>query len=260
MVPPCSRYLPVMSGLVTTLTTVSIEPFPSKSKIEKAGKYLRDVVSGRIAKDEVSLERYLESIGVVTKFRDAHGYPMTKVRAGLASMVSTEGLDAALTQRHKRVPRIVRKLVRMEGTNLARLEDIGGCRIVVKSASDMDVLCRRIRKNWGSNFRRDRDYVTDPKPMGYRARHFVVVRDGRAIEVQVRTEGQQRWADAVESIDARLGTKLKDEIGPESLIENFQIAGEFIHRVEFGLPIDDELREQLRLSNQRVIDEGFYRA
>jgi ppGpp synthetase/RelA/SpoT-type nucleotidyltranferase len=239
---------------------VTTASFPSKSQIEKAGKYLRDVVSRRIEPRDIDFKKYSASIEIVTTFREAHGYPMTKVRNGLASMVGTERLDAALSQRHKRVPRIIRKLVRMEGTNLARLEDIGGCRIVVKSARDMDALCRRIRRNWGSTFRRDRDYVAEPKPMGYRARHFVVVRDGRAIEVQVRTEGQQRWADAVESLDARLGTHLKDEVGPESLIENFQIAGEFIHRVEWGLPIDDELRDRLRASNDRVVTEGYYRA
>jgi putative GTP pyrophosphokinase len=232
--------------------------FPSKNQIEKAGKYLRDVVAGVV--DPVDGERLSRSIEVVTLFREAHGYPMNKVRAGLQSMVRTEGIDAAVSQRHKRVPRIVRKLIRMNGTNLARLEDIGGCRVVVDSAIDMDKLCRRIRRNWSSDFRRERDYIVDPKEMGYRARHFVVVRDGRAIEVQVRTIGQQRWADAVESIDARLKLNLKDEQGPEALIENFQIAGEVIWRREFGHPIDSDLADRLTASNDRVIRDGYYTA
>ncbi|WGX98707.1 RelA/SpoT domain-containing protein [Nocardioides sp. L-11A] len=239
---------------------MSTEPdFPSKNQITKAGKYLRDCVRKTIATEDVDLDRYFRSIDIVTIFREAHGYPMTKVRSGLASMINTESIDAALSQRHKRVPRIVRKLVRMGDTNLSRLEDIGGCRIVVQSPQDMDAICRRIRKNWTSAFTRDpRDYIASPKDIGYRARHFVVRRDERAIEIQVRTVGQQRWADAVEAIDGRLGLKLKDGEGPESLLENFRIAGELIYRQEFGVPLDDELIQRLHASNDRVIAEGYY--
>lgn len=232
-------------------------PFPSNNQIEKAGKYLRDVTCGRVT--AVDVVRYTAAIDTVTTFREAHAYPMGKIRMGLVSMIRTEGLDAALTQRHKRVPRIVRKLVRMNGTNLARLEDIGGCRVVVSSAAEMEILCRRIRKNWTKDFTRDpRDYIANPKPMGYRARHFVVRRDGRAIEVQVRTLNQQRWADAVEYMDGSRGFNLKDEDGPESLIENFQLASEVMYRHEWGFGIDKELNQRLRESNARVIAEGYY--
>lgn len=235
------------------------DTFPSRNAINKAGCYLRDIRMGAIAEDAVDGEKLDAAIQTVTTFREAHGYPMTKVRNGLSSMVNTAGLDAAVSQRHKRVPRIVRKLVRMDKTMLARLEDIGGCRVVVQTAGDMDQLCRRIRKNWGGQFTRDmRDYVAEPKDIGYRARHFVVKRDERAIEIQVRTVGQQRWADAVESLDARRDLNLKDGQGPESLVENFMIAGEFIYRREFGLPIDDELVDRLEQSNERVIREGYY--
>lgn len=231
--------------------------FPSKSRINKAGRYLREYVAGRLADpDPAKVEEYIE---VVTAFREAHGYPMTKVRNGLDSMVSTEGLNAAVTQRHKRVPRIVRKLVRMEGTGLARLEDIGGCRVVVQNIADMDTICRRIRKNWSSDFTREpRDYVSYPKDIGYRARHFVVIRDDRAIEVQVRTVGQQRWADAVEAIDGRLRLRLKDGIGPEALLEYFSLAGEVIWMQEADLPIPPMLQTRFMRSRKRVVDEGFY--
>lgn len=233
--------------------------FPSKSAINKAGCYLRDAVSGVIAPNDVDPQTYHNAIQTVTTFREAHGYPMTKVRNGLTSMINTEGIDAALSQRHKRVPRIVRKLVRMDKTMLARLEDIGGCRVVVRDAEDMDRLCRRIRKNWASDFTREpRDYIAYPKDIGYRARHFVVKRDDRAVEVQVRTVGQQRWADAVESLDARRNLNLKDGQGPESLLENFAIAGEVIYCQEFGLPITAELAERLSVSNTRVVQEGYY--
>lgn len=66
------------------------------------------------------------------------------------------------------------------------------------------------------------DYVTEPKPSGYRAFHVVVERDSRLIEVQIRTALQHRWAVNVESIGPRVGYALKDGVGPEPLLEYFR--------------------------------------
>ncbi|MBI3428553.1 MAG: hypothetical protein HY050_00540 [Actinobacteria bacterium] len=64
---------------------------------------------------------------------------------------------------------------------------------------------------------RMRNYVETPKVSGYRAIHLVTERDGHRIEVQLRTKGQQAWANVVEKIGARYQVPLKDEIGPEEL-------------------------------------------
>ena len=64
----------------------------------------------------------------------------------------------------------------------------------MNNPEDAVAIGRRIRKNWSRDFTRDpRDYVAFPKDIGYRAVHYIVRRDGRAIEVQVRTRGQQQW-------------------------------------------------------------------
>ena len=83
----------------------------------------------------------------------------------------------------------------------------------------------RIEKRWKQQFGRDpRDYISHPKATGYRAVHFVVIRDGRAIEVQLRTRGQQQWAEAAEAADARLAHRdvsLKDGEGPQEMLDYF---------------------------------------
>jgi ppGpp synthetase/RelA/SpoT-type nucleotidyltranferase len=230
----------------------------SKSHINKCGKLLRDALEGQA---EVDSESYQHAIDVVTEFRRLHAYPMTKVRMGLASMVNTEQIDGAVTQRHKRVPRIVRKLQRMPGTSLARLEDIAGCRVVVATPAEMDRLCRRIRRNYAREFTREpRDYVANPKPIGYRAIHFVVLRDMRAVEIQVRTSAQQRWAEAVEALDARRSDlNLKDGIGPDDITEYFAVAGEVLYRQEYDLPISEALLDRMRLAQDAVVEAGYYR-
>ncbi|NMO54970.1 RelA/SpoT domain-containing protein [Actinoplanes sp. TBRC 11911] len=175
------------------MDSVNLE-LPSKTQINKCGKLLKRAMYGQLTMtDESEIEHAIE---VVRQFRAAHAYPMLKVRSGLTSMVRTELADEAVTQRLKRVPRIVRKLHRMPNMPLASLEDVGGVRSVLLDGPQLEKVRARIMKNWRSQLIRDpRDYIESPKDIGYRAVHLVVERDGRAIEVQLRTRGQQEWAE-----------------------------------------------------------------
>lgn len=98
-------------------------------------------------------------------------------------MVRTErAVEVVVGQRLKRVPRIIRKLQRTVGsgsgrTALARLEDIGGVRAILLNGEELDRVRLRLERNWGSSFRRQRDYIKNPKDIRYRAVHLVVVRD-----------------------------------------------------------------------------------
>lgn len=239
------------------------DPFRlSKNRVDKAGKFLRDL--DQLTLEEIDRDRLLNAFGVVQSFRDEHAYPMLKVRNGLQRFLVTTGVAGHVTQRHKRVPRILRKLRRMRdspngGSGLYRMHDIGGCRVVLASVQDLDKYASHVRKRWGASFIKDHDYVSGPKPMGYRALHYVVQRDGRAIEVQLRTRGQQQWADAVESADSRIpGVNLKDESGPIELTEYFRVTGDVIHHREHGLDLPASLVEEFEAARSAVIAAGHY--
>ncbi|PJE14118.1 RelA/SpoT domain-containing protein [Mycobacterium sp.] len=244
-----------------------MEPdLPSKSEINRCGELIRRATFDGAA---VEVDKLEHAITVISAFRAAHAYPMSKTRYGLASMVRTERADEVIVgQRLKRVPRIIRKLHRTVGseggrTSLARLEDIGGVRAILNDGAELDRVRRRIERNWGSSIRRRRDYILEPKEIGYRAVHLVVVRDGRAIEIQLRTRGQQQWADAAEAADARHGLRgvnLKDSEAPEEMLEYFSAAGEVIHRREYGLPISFELTRRFNAARRAVIAAKYYNA
>ncbi|MDV7135491.1 RelA/SpoT domain-containing protein [Williamsia muralis] len=238
---------------------------PSKSQINKCGETIRQ---WRYEGRDVTSEDIEHALAVIRAFREAHAYPLAKVRYGLRSMIRTENAHEAIGQRLKRVPRIVRKLQRTANsptgrTALARLEDIGGVRAVLADGAELERVRKRIERNWSSVYKRPpRDYIAVPKAEGYRAVHFVVVRDDRAIEVQLRTRGQQQWADAAEAADARLasrGVKLKDGDAPPEILEYFSAAGEMIHRREYGLDISPELVERFGHARTAVVDAGYYR-
>jgi ppGpp synthetase/RelA/SpoT-type nucleotidyltranferase len=132
------------------------------------------------------------------------------------------------------------------------MEDIGGCRIVLPTEQDVRRVADRILNRWGPDARLT-DYITDPKPDGYRGLHIVERRDGRLIEVQLRTQGQHEWAEAVEELEPATGYRLKDGAGPVDLRQYLHTAAERIARAESGTPFTAEeegefgrLREQVR--------------
>jgi ppGpp synthetase/RelA/SpoT-type nucleotidyltranferase len=94
------------------------------------------------------------------------------------------------------MPTILEKLVRQPTMDITRMQDIGGCQAVLPSLEVVDAVADRIGRHW--QIYRVHDYVAEPKESGYRARHVVVERDERLVEIQLRTPEQQEWAEAVE--------------------------------------------------------------
>lgn len=234
----------------------------SKKRINRAGELLSDAWTKSIGPDDYDDEALLEAYLLVSAYRTAHQRPMSKVAMGLRSMVKTATRrPPVVSQRLKRVPRIIRKIARMgerERTMLARLEDIGGCRAVVDDVVQLEQVRARIEATWSASIARRRDYIAEPNLMGYRALHFTISRDGYRIEVQLRTRGQQEWANAIEAADSAHSLTLKDGYGPESMMEYFAAAGEVIYHQEYGLEISDELRDRLATATDLVIAEKYY--
>jgi putative GTP pyrophosphokinase len=229
---------------------------PTKSQINKCGKLLKRAFGGDVSVSAEDLENALQAL---RHFRAVHAYPMLKIRVGLNSMVRTAQADEAITQRLKRVPRIIRKLYRMPNMPLASLEDIGGVRAVLANGPELERVRHRVMRNWRTQLLREpRNYIDQPKDIGYRAVHLVVERDGRAVEVQLRTRGQQQWADAVETADARLSLTLKDGVGPPEMVEYFAAAGEVIFLREYGRPVPVDLAERFQAAREAVVRAGYY--
>lgn len=232
---------------------------PSKTRIRKCGETVRSArydANGIFDSAELT-----EALDVVKLFRRAHQEPMAKVRNGLTSMVNTLRFDLIITQRLKRSERIIRKLNRSVGsphgrTSLDRLEDIGGVRVILPDQDAVRRLSQRIHERW--EVHRDRDYVSKPQESGYWARHIVVIRDARFIEIQVRTPQEQSWADAVEAADNRLDLTLKDGIGPESMINYFALAAKQLRARELGDTVDQATLDAFREAREQVVREGYY--
>jgi putative GTP pyrophosphokinase len=172
---------------------------PSNTSVERAGALLRAVALGD-ADDDVDAAAVERAREVLEQFRRRFLAPHLELRdelATLAAGIVPSGTD--VTARWKRGDRIVDKLVRLPTLRLPQMQDIGGCRAVVRAPQvDLRDLAAAIADRW--EVLADDDYVTRPRPSGYRARHVVVRHRGVAIEVQLRNVLQDVWAEEFETL------------------------------------------------------------
>lgn len=128
----------------------------------------------------------------------------------------------------KSTPSIVDKLKR-DSIRLTQIQDIAGCRIVVADIAEQESVIQSLMGLFAQVTVIDRR----AKPShGYRAVHVVVNRDGKLIEIQVRTALQHAWAEASEKISDWKGTSIKYGGGDEVIQRNLQIMSHGVAKVE----------------------------
>ncbi len=194
------------------------------------------------------------AINTLLRFRAAHQYPLGKATMGLRSVVRTELCSRVeVSQRLKRAPTIVDKLARESTLSLPRMQDIGGCRAVLRSLDELRRVESRLKKNRppvGYS-----DYIVTPRSSGYRGVHIVVRYEDlegieRRIEVQLRTLVMHEWAITVERLSGRIGSNLKGD-GEHTVQRLLAVIAQAMAHEEMGMTVDasllsemDELRSQ----------------
>src|SRR5579859_7838205 len=127
----------------------------------------------------------IRSYDMLIAWRAAHSMPLASANMGLRSMVKSSGYEVEVSQRLKRIPTILDKLVREPTMALASMQDIGGVRAVLNSIDEVRRVEARVRKNRPPVSHTD--YIANPRESGYRGVHLVVQYRERNIEIQLRT-------------------------------------------------------------------------
>jgi putative GTP pyrophosphokinase len=224
---------------------MQVEPRLTTSAVNRAGRVLRHWMQDRLELDDPKLAPAWD---VVLEYRAAHQYPLTKATMGLRSMVRSEGLPVEVSQRLKRISTIMDKLRREPTMGLATMQDIGGCRAVLNSVDQVRAVEHRLKKNRPALHYYD--YITSPRPSGYRGVHVVVCYPDasgvdREIEVQLRTKTMHEWAIAVERLAGRIQDDLKSGRGPKPLLELLATISEAMAMEERGQQVPSELIERM---------------
>lgn len=220
----------------------------SKNEIDRAATSIRHGVSG---------EERLQAIKTIQGFREFHLYPLMLLKNHIVRTSSKVLGKTNVARRLKRLATIVNKLERptLDGESnnsikLTRMQDIAGCRAIVKDLSKLKSLQKRLEKsNSVHKIIKIRDYLI-PKASGYGGVHLVYsCYEGQVeqhewkkakVEVQLRTELQHAWATSLEIIDTLEQINLKtSHEGHEEWRRFFSVAGRLVAHQETACVIDN---------------------
>lgn len=214
----------------------------SKSSVDKAGERLRQTPS-----DETALD-------TLAAWRNKHVYALGLAFNMLKKQADKVGNNATYGQRLKRVSSILDKLERLPETKLSRLQDIGGCRVILSDYDKLRDLYKALEKS-RSILPSYKDYIMRPKADGYRGMHLIYKCGsknpeyaGLKIEFQLRTKLQHAWATTVEIIDSFEGQQLKLGKGSQAWRRFFYLVADEFAISEKLAPHDNIISDKDRLA------------
>lgn len=205
-------------------------PGGSKKRVTRAGDAIR------------SGTETPEDLAVIEEWRAAHRGVLNTFQAILR--FRTKGKKISVAQRHKRRNTIFNKLQRLPGMQLARMDDVAGCRLIFRNIKELESFRQDFHKaRFNHKLRHEPEkynYIANPKITGYRGIHDVYEYDVRSeagkdlaglyIEIQYRTLVQHAWATAVEVIGFITESQPKFQQGDDRYARAMALASEILAR------------------------------
>ncbi|OWJ84955.1 RelA/SpoT family protein [Haematobacter missouriensis] len=119
-----------------------------------------------------------------------------RITADIRIELEKAGVEADVYGRAKKPYSIWRKMTEKQ-LSFSRLSDIYGFRIITRTEPDCYRTLGVIHTRWRAVPERFKDYISQPKLNGYRSIHTTVAaRDGKRVEVQIRTRQMHEVAEA----------------------------------------------------------------
>ena len=227
------------------------EPQYSKGQVDKAGQTLVSAAA--------SYADLYDAMAVVNNWRSSHSFPLNTLQVGLRQRARQVDPDALVAQRIKRMSSIEAKLSRFKTIRLSQMQDIGGCRAVVRSVPNV----RQLAALHDSSAMKHRllrvdDYLDMPQSSGYRGIHLIYryysdrneTYNGLQIEIQLRSLLQHAWATAVETVGTFLKQALKSSQGHAEWLRFFALMGSALALRERTPPVPETPTERSQLFDE----------
>lgn len=219
------------------------KPENSKRRVNDAGAF---VANFEWSESDEDFAKYLKALEIVNNWRSAHNFPLNTFHVGLKRRGRLIDSGIITAQRIKRLSSIEHKLFRYPTMTLSQMQDIGGCRAIMRSTKAVKQLCdayaaSEIKHTLSAND----DYISQPKPSGYRGVHLVYkyFSDRKTdyntlkIEIQIRSQLQHAWATAVETVGTLQQQALKSSQGEKDWLRFFALAGSAFAFREGTVPV-----------------------
>jgi ppGpp synthetase/RelA/SpoT-type nucleotidyltranferase len=146
--------------------------------------------------------------------------------------VIREKLRLEPTGRPAKSTNAIRDKLCRSSMRLSQMQDISGCRLIVTDRRQQDLLIAELTGLFPGSTVVDR---RDKPSHGYRAVHVIVWIGNKAVEVQVRTEPQQAWAEYAEKLADTIDPELKYGGGPQgqrAIIQALSNVAHFVEQIE----------------------------
>lgn len=214
-----------------------------------------------------------EEVSVLNTFRLLHLKPLAELWSVLsAALPEASAGSVIMVQRLKRLPTIISKLQRQPEMRLARIQDLGGMRIITGSAAQACRVAAQaaelLQRSGRFELLQYKDYIASPKADGYRGLHLILryhnaedrLHHGLRLELQLRSRLQHVWASGVELCALCAGADLKSGLGGAEYRQYLKIASALLSLAEgTALPAELSGTDRAELAGQLSALEGTLR-
>ena len=248
-----------------------VTPEYSIEQVDRAGELLLEFpdlpedLGDWTKEDEAKWDEWDRAFQVVNNWRASHSFPLNTFQTTLREKAHKVDAQCLTAQRLKRLSSIEAKLARRK-FRLSEIQDIAGCRAVLKSVEHVDKLVEVYKQSdLKHKLEKTDDYIRNPKASGYRSMHLIYsyysdrkdTYNGHKIEMQFRSLLQHAWATAVETVGTFTREALKSSRGNKTWLRFFQLMGSVIALRE-GCPAGPntpQSRDHLVKELRRYADE-----
>lgn len=226
--------------------------------VNESGYILRDnKANNNIAKDAALI--------IINNWRTCHNFPLNTFQVRLRKKAKEVDSNSLVVQRIKRLASIKNKLERFPEMKLTQMQDIGGCRAILKDVDKVDKLVaiykNRQSRGMKHKLSKEDDYIKLPKKSGYRGIHLIYKYESDKntsykdlkIEIQIRSLLQHAWATAVETVDTFTSQMLKTGDGQKDWFRFFALMSSVMALKE-GTPLIPDTPTDFDALRKEIID------
>lgn len=188
--------------------------------------------------------------------RETGDETVPKLVAALQEVLAAAGVQSDISGREKRPYSIWRKM-ESKGVSFEQLSDIIAFRVVV----DDEEACYRalgaVHRAFVAVPDRFKDYISGPKPNGYRSLHTSVIGpSGARIEIQIRTQQMNEVAET--GVAAHWAYKDGRRSANPFAVDPFRWLRELVDQVESGAPLADDPSAFLEEAKREMAGDNIY--
>ena len=110
------------------------------------------------------------------------------------SFILKENLQVEIYYR-KKAPYSIWKKINKRNSDLNSISDLAAVRIITKSTRDCYKVLGIIHRNFSAKVGRTKDYISNPKPNGYRSIHTDIIFNNKVFEIQIRSRAMHMIAE-----------------------------------------------------------------